>query len=53
MSDEKCNDYIESLSIRKLEKPKWIGQETSRYRNEIMAKQYHFRRGKAAHVVRR
>ena len=46
MSDETFNEYTDALAVRKLDKPKLLKQETSRYWNEIMTKQYHFRRGK-------
>lgn len=45
MSQETFDDYVDGLVVRKLDKPKLLKQEASRYWGEIMAKQYHFKRG--------
>ena len=45
MSQETFDDYVDGLVVRKLDKPKLLRQEASRYWGEIMAKQYHFKRG--------
>lgn len=44
LSEEQFKDYVESLAVKKLEKPKRLQQENSRYWSEILCKQYHFRR---------
>ena len=45
LTDEQFSDYVEGLAMKKLEKPKRLNAEASRYWEEVSKKQYHFRRG--------
>ncbi|XP_066923110.1 insulin-degrading enzyme-like [Clytia hemisphaerica] len=45
MNQKTFDDYVDSLAVRKLDKPKLLKQESQRYWAEILSKQYHFRRG--------
>lgn len=45
MTDEQFEEYVEGLAMKKLEKPKRLGIESSKFWNEILTKQYHFKRG--------
>ena len=47
LTDEQFSDYVEGLAMKKLEKPKRLNAEASRYWEEVSKKQYHFRRGES------
>jgi insulysin len=46
MSEEEYQKQVQSLIVKKLEKPKNLGQETQRYWNHIGSGYYEFDQGK-------
>ena len=46
MTDQEFSNHVQAVSLRKLEKPKRVSQECSKYWGEISSKQYHFHRAK-------
>lgn len=45
MNNEDFEDYKEALATIRLEKPKTLNQQCSKYWTEIKEQQYHFNRG--------
>ena len=45
MTDETFADHVKALSTRRLEKPKKLSAQNSRYWSEIISQQYNFDRG--------
>lgn len=45
MENEEFEKYKESLAVQRLEKPKKLSAECSRYWSEITSQQYNFERG--------
>ena len=44
LTDAEFNTHVEALAVRRLEKPKTIGQAASKLWNEIYVRQYNFDR---------
>jgi len=51
MSDEEFKNHVESLAVKKLEKPKKLSSEFARHIKEIVTRQYNFDRGEKRIVV--
>jgi insulysin len=47
MSDEAFQKHLKALMTKRMEKPKKISGQNSRYWSEILSQQYNFDRGKA------
>jgi len=46
MSDEDFTKHVEALATHRLERPKKLSAQNSRYWSEIISQQYNFDRGK-------
>ena len=46
MEEDEFEKYKESLAVQRLEKPKTLSAECSRFWSEITSQQYNFERGK-------